>query len=452
VVDITAIPDSGWDFVKWTGDAANRDFSATTVTMDSNKTVTATFIKNRPPDKPTALNPADGSIIEPDYVNIHASAYSDPDNDEHVRSHWQVRIDGSIWNRHDYDESFDFIADSSVTDIMTEHLVSGITVGMKYYWRVGYVDSGSGTISTSKEYSFLVGEELSCLSPVHEGNGVGDTVFDYRMISFPHWPRISIAEKLFDLTDDPTIFRAGTYMPGSAGYREYGQWLRISPGMAYWVLSRDPVDMSFSGVPVSTSLDIDVALAYNSSTANGWNQIGVPNNKVYLWKDIQVVQYNPDSGATIFGPTPVYSGVTDSGVSAYIDKRLWKWTGDPGLPYISYDPHESGVTAQLHPYCGYWVKARKPDVFLVFPADAGEPAGLSVGFYDVPRVSQADISRTVVMDSPPMPGGGSKRSSSGIGCFIDMVDSVSWHKAAGVVVLIILLMIIRIRIWLKPEQ
>jgi hypothetical protein len=84
VVDITATPDSGWDFVKWTGDAANRDFSATTVTMDSNKTVTATFIKNKPPDNPTALNPADGAIIEPDHLTLHASAYSDPDDDIHL--------------------------------------------------------------------------------------------------------------------------------------------------------------------------------------------------------------------------------------------------------------------------------------------------------------------------------------------------------------------------------
>ncbi|MBW1764160.1 MAG: hypothetical protein JRJ23_05370, partial [Deltaproteobacteria bacterium] len=318
-------------------------------------------------------------------------------------------------------------------------------------WRIGHVDSGSRITSTSKEYSFLVGEESSCLSPVREDNGVGDTIFDYRMISFPHWPRIPSAVKLFGLTDDPTVFRAGTYMPGSAGYREYGHGLRIKPGRAYWVLSRDPVNVSFSGVSVSTSLDIETGLLYNKKTGNGWNQIGVPNNKVYSWKDIQVVQYNPGSGTTKFGPTPVYSGVTYSGVSAYIDTRLWKWTGDPDLPYISYDPYDSGVTAQLHPYCGYWVKAKKPNVFLVFPADAGEPAGLSVDFYDVPRVSQADISRTVVLDSPPMPGGGSNRGAD-IGCFIDMVDSVSWHKAAGVVVLIILLMIIRIRIWSKPEQ
>jgi parallel beta-helix repeat protein len=453
VVTVTATPASGWEFVKWTGDVADISSLTTTVTMNSDNTVTAKFIElSAPKHKLTieiqgvgAVSPFEGTrslkegdvalsavtgeecafqywqysgvtfsdeilmiylakdmtivavfncppdtpYIKPDSVTgsvednaiipsgittvlLNTSAYSDPENDEYIRSHWQVKIDGSIWNRHDYDNSFDYIANSSVTDVMTEHLVSGITVGLKYYWRVGYFDSGSGVSSLSKEYSFIVGELESFSKPVQSGN----QVFDYRVISFPYWPRSSFAEKLFGLTDDPTVFRAGTYIPGS-GYIEYGQGLGIKPGRAYWVLSRDPVDMSFSGVSVSTDCDIDVALAYDSSTANGWNQIGVPNNKVYLWKDIQVVQYNPDSGATIFGPTPVYSGVTDSGVSAYIDKRLWKWTGDPGLPYISYDPHESGVTAQLHPYCGYWVKARKPDVFLVFPADAGEPAGLS---------------------------------------------------------------------------
>jgi hypothetical protein len=333
------------------------------------------------------------------------------------------------------------------------HEVSGITVGMKYDWRVGYVDSGSGVTSLSKEYSFIVGELEPCSKPVQGG----DKVFDYRMISFPYWPRISFAEKLFGLTDDPTVFRAGTYMPGSAGYREYGQGLRIKPGRAYWVLSRDPLNINFSGVPVSTGLDIETGLYYNGKTGNGWNQIGIPNNKVYSWEDIQVVQYDLASGTTKFGPTPIYSGVTYSEVSAYIDTRLWKWTGDPDLPYISYDPYDSGVTytsgtSILYPYNGYWVKARKPNVFLVFPADAGEPAPLFESFYDVPRVSQADISRTVFMDSPPMPGGGSKRSSDDTGCFIYMADSVSWHKTVGVVALIILLMIVRFIYQLKVSR
>ncbi len=43
VVDITAIPGEGWQFVSWTGSVANPDAASTTVTMDKNKTVTANF-------------------------------------------------------------------------------------------------------------------------------------------------------------------------------------------------------------------------------------------------------------------------------------------------------------------------------------------------------------------------------------------------------------------------
>ena len=194
--------------------------------------------------------------------------------------------------------------------------------------------------------------------------------------------------------------------------------------------------IAFKGgvVPVSTNLDIEAELFYDTETENGWNQIGVPNRKVYLWKDIQVVQYDPDSGTTTFGP----SGVTSPGVSAYIDTRLWKWTGRPDLPYVSYDPYDSGATAQLRPYTGYWVKTKQPNVFLVFPADAGEPAPLFESFYDVPRVSQADISRTVLSESPPMPGVDSGRRSSDSGCFI----GTSLHTAIPVSVSVIMLILL----------
>ncbi|MDY6990935.1 MAG: hypothetical protein SWQ30_23075, partial [Thermodesulfobacteriota bacterium] len=43
IVDISAIADSCWQFVNWTGDVADPNASSTTVTMDSDKTVTANF-------------------------------------------------------------------------------------------------------------------------------------------------------------------------------------------------------------------------------------------------------------------------------------------------------------------------------------------------------------------------------------------------------------------------
>jgi hypothetical protein len=45
VVDITATPAAGWEFDSWSGDVANPNSATTTVTMDSDKTVTANFIQ-----------------------------------------------------------------------------------------------------------------------------------------------------------------------------------------------------------------------------------------------------------------------------------------------------------------------------------------------------------------------------------------------------------------------
>ena len=48
VIDITAIPDSGWQFDIWTGDVDDVGSANTTVTMDSDKTVSADFSQVKP--------------------------------------------------------------------------------------------------------------------------------------------------------------------------------------------------------------------------------------------------------------------------------------------------------------------------------------------------------------------------------------------------------------------
>jgi hypothetical protein len=52
VVNITATPDSGWEFDSWSGDVADPDDATTTVTMDSDKTVTANFVEVQGPTYP----------------------------------------------------------------------------------------------------------------------------------------------------------------------------------------------------------------------------------------------------------------------------------------------------------------------------------------------------------------------------------------------------------------
>ncbi len=43
LVDITAVPDEGWEFAGWTGEVADPNAASTTVTIDGDKTITANF-------------------------------------------------------------------------------------------------------------------------------------------------------------------------------------------------------------------------------------------------------------------------------------------------------------------------------------------------------------------------------------------------------------------------
>ncbi|MBI4285758.1 MAG: leucine-rich repeat domain-containing protein, partial [Chloroflexi bacterium] len=69
VVNITATPDAGWQFVNWTGDVADPNAANTTVTMDADKTVTANFSL-----EPTDTTPPTVSITSPDQDAVVTTA------------------------------------------------------------------------------------------------------------------------------------------------------------------------------------------------------------------------------------------------------------------------------------------------------------------------------------------------------------------------------------------
>ena len=74
LVNITATPASGFNFVNWTGDVANVNSASTTVTMDANKTVTANFLDVEPPVI-TLLGDAEVTIYQGDtYTDAGATA------------------------------------------------------------------------------------------------------------------------------------------------------------------------------------------------------------------------------------------------------------------------------------------------------------------------------------------------------------------------------------------
>jgi len=73
VVNITAIPDEGWQFDSWTGDVADPSSASTNITMDSDKTVTANFseVVVEPPEEYTLTMAVNGNGTTTPAVGSH---------------------------------------------------------------------------------------------------------------------------------------------------------------------------------------------------------------------------------------------------------------------------------------------------------------------------------------------------------------------------------------------
>ena len=166
---------------------------------------------------------------------------------------------------------------------------------MKYTWKVGYMDSGSGVTSWSSEYSFIVG--TSAVTDVSVPSGSEQA--EFTMISFTRWPDQSGVTETIPGADDPNNIRFGTYDPTTGSYIPYSNNLTIEPGRAYWVLARNGLDFSFSGVTASTNHDMEIPLYFSPNPppdGNGWNMVAPPNDASYDWDDLVVVEYDPVTG------------------------------------------------------------------------------------------------------------------------------------------------------------
>jgi len=243
----------------------------------------------------------------------------------------------------------------------------------------------------------------------------------------PCWLDNPSALSAFDVSYDTKYYRIGHYAAdlNSGEYVEISNpGSVISPGEAFWVLARNGINVTADGIPVSSGYDIEVPLRYNTSTGNGWNQIGCPNAKDYNWADLQVIEYDA-GGNVIFGPAPISQLDT---TNEYIDIRVWEWTDGA---YVSYTPDDDFI---VRAYEGYWVKAKKANVRLNFPVSAQYAANqvngsrLAAFFKGGKKWVNDWIFATPMAvadsgDSPPMPMGALadsavSGSSSKRGCFI----------------------------------
>jgi len=370
-----------------------------------------------PPDTPTCVAPANEAVFaEDEDITLISSDFSDPDegeDDSHLSTSWRVIR---------YDNESEMIYEPN-TGNLTIFTIGAYDLppGFKYVWQVQYHDYyGPDPSEWSDECTFKVGDTtLETLDTIQ----AGQTMSDFDMFSVVHWPENPNPQEVYDISYDPNNHRIGTWDPEQGKYIEFGKGLSIEPGRAYWVLSRDDLVVSFDGIPVNMSYEVEVCLHTHPSTKMGWNMIAPPNASNYRWNDVLVGRYLGDNDPRNVSPVPVTSPVA----STLINHRIYEWQSG------NYVDHKLDENFVLKVYNGYWVKAIVDGAYLVFNESA-QVAGLSTprntmlawkgkavrwmkSLLPSPREAIADS------DLPPVPMSSFEDSANPLfeGCFVQTI-------------------------------
>jgi parallel beta-helix repeat protein len=155
-VILTALPDAGCVFAGWSGDA---DCLDGIVTMDADKTCTATFESQIPPDAPTALSAATMSSYQ-----INLSWTDNADNEDGFSIERKTGSGGT------YNEV------ATVSSDVTSYSDNGLTPDTTYYYQVkAYNTAGDSAYSneeSAKTFPEVVGSRLLSLNKAGSGIGI----------------------------------------------------------------------------------------------------------------------------------------------------------------------------------------------------------------------------------------------------------------------------------------
>jgi len=160
---VTAVPNTGYHFVKWSDDVMTASRTDTRVT--ANISVAANFAINPLPHTPANISPANGATVVSLTPRLVASDFSDPGvGDTHAASQWQVREFSSA---PDYSTTvFDSGADAmNLTSIAISAAI--LNYNTTYSWRVRYQNNLGTWSGWSSETSFATFSPL--LIPVPAG-------------------------------------------------------------------------------------------------------------------------------------------------------------------------------------------------------------------------------------------------------------------------------------------
>lgn len=352
-IEIQASPEPHYAFVKWT-DSNNQTISSEallSLTMTQDQTLRAIFDLNDPPAKPVVNYPKNWEIYDSPTIYLEMMPFKDPENDLHLETQWFLqRAD----RPHSCEGIYESCCFKSSSQNLTKHSQNNLISGMQYIWNAAYKDKGSETFVYSDLYRFTIGEKAKN-SPIEISSGL--TQNNYRMISIPMWlENASAPVALKDALPtgyDTKYVKIGIFDPLRNQYVQYNDAMLLLPGKAFWILSRNDIEIPVQGVNVTINEDVDIPLAYSYENSNGWNMIGSPTRMRYHWNQLMVIVY--DVNMEIVTQRKISLLPRDN---PYINQRIWRWNNG-----VYEENYGKGI---IEPYQGYWVEAKHENVWLRF--------------------------------------------------------------------------------------
>ncbi len=260
---------------------------------------------NDAPETPATQIPIDGSVeVNPDLVQLQATAFSDPDGGFHLESEFQLTTTQgdytdpaeTEWIRFEnwfMDEgavggesgsySINTVEDSDITKVKVE-LLDGNTT---YYWRVRYRDSGLGWSEWSNESSFTTG-------------------------AAPEGACCFLSGVCLQLRENVCI-------------AEGGQWLGLNSDCENCPEILVAFSENFDSVPLGPSVDEASGgeQVWTSEAPGGWavDRSGVPNGGVTEWRGWGFA--DPEWWSEVAGDQGRSGFIQASGATAIADPDEW---------------------------------------------------------------------------------------------------------------------------------
>ena len=326
-IQLSATPADGYQFVNWTGDNNTQD-NPVTISMDTNKNITANFIINVYTISATAGS--GGTILPSGAITVNYGGSQTfsimPNEGYHVVD---VKVDG--------------VSVGAVTNYPFSHITSSHTIEASFainqYTLTG-IAGPNGTISPSGAVTVNYGGSQTFTITPNAGNRISDVKVDggsvgtvssyiFSNVTSDHTIEVSFAINQYTIT--ATAEANGTLSPSGSVAVDYGgsQTFNITPNEGYYV-----ADVLVDGKSVGPV----ITYTFTNTTANHTIEASFAS-EIYtldLPRTGQVTKYaQGDDGcirAGILWPSPRFTDSADTTVTDHLAGLVW--AANAGTPTI----------------------------------------------------------------------------------------------------------------------